>query len=211
LNDPVTGSFAAASANLGSGAVSVSVAGVTGPTPGSAGAHALIWDTLTFSGAAPGATVTITMSGTASLGGDARIAAGAVLLPGGIVSPYALLEGNDYFFLEGAGASPADAVPTYSFQETFGITNGVPMFFGYYVEAFAGVSGCDVTCPPPGAASITDPISFDLPTGVTFTSAAQESLSAVPEPSTWTMMLFGFGAIGFMWRKARCRTARATT
>jgi hypothetical protein len=154
--------------------------------------------------------VTITMSGTASLGGDARIAAGAILLPEGLVSPYALLEGNDYFFMEGAGAGSVDAVPTYSFQETFGITNDEPMFFGYYVEAFAGVSGCDVTCPPPGAAAITDPISFDLPDGVTFTSASQEFLSAVPEPSIWAMMLFGFGSIGFMLRNSRRKGVVAT-
>jgi hypothetical protein len=213
LNDNGTGSSAAATANLGLGYVGVSVTGVTGPTPGSSYARALIWDTLTFSGAAPGATVTITMAGNASLSGDARIAATAILLPatGALAEPPAdyLLEGNFFELFQGAGAGAVTAVPSYSFQETFGITNGVPMFFGIDVQAYAGVSGCDVTCPEPGSASIDDPFSIDLPDGVTFTSASEGLLSPVPEPASWAMLLMGFGSIGFMLRRQRAVVAAA--
>ena len=215
LNDTSTGSFAAASANLATGAVRVSVTGVTGPTPGSAGAHALVWDTLTFSGAAPGASITLTMTGTASLSGDARFAAGIDFEQeaNGIGQlPYALLEGNDAFLLVGAGDPTAySGVPAYSFQETFGIVNNVPMFLGYFVDAFAGVSGCDSPhCPSPGSASITDPLSIDLPEGVTFTSASREALSSVPEPAVG-VFLVGFGVIGWTLRGSRRKDAAAVT
>lgn len=190
LNDAGTGSFASAKANLAAGSVSVTVSGVTGPTPGSAGAHALIWDTLVFSGARPGATVTLTMSGTTTLAGDARVGATAVLLEGTNL-PYALLEGNDFFFLQGAGADPV--TPTYSFQETFGIVNDTPMILGIDVMAFAGVSGCDALCPPPGSASITDPFHLDVPEGVTYTSASKRP-SSVPEPATVALFAGGMTA-----------------
>jgi hypothetical protein len=45
----------------------------------------------------------------------------------------------------------------------------------------------------------TAQFSFDaLPTGVSYSSMSGEFLSAVPEPSTWAMMLLGFAGIGFM-------------
>ena len=55
---------------------------------------------------------------------------------------------------------------------------------------------------------------FDLPSNVTFTSASGVFLSAaspvgaVPEPSTWAMMLLGFGAIGFAMRRSRKNNVR---
>jgi hypothetical protein len=214
LDDTGTRSSASATANLGLGYVSASASGETGPTPASAYAHALIWDTLTFSGAAPGAKVTITMAGNATLSDDARIAATVILLPesGGVgADPFSLLEGNYFELLQGPGADPVTAVPSYSFQETFVITNGAPMFLGIDVQAFAGVSGCDPGCNHAGSATIDDPFSLELPTGVTFTSASGDLLSSVPEPGTWAMMLLGFGGIGLMLRGARRKQLGATT
>jgi hypothetical protein len=213
LSDPSTGSSAGATANQSLGYVGASVSGVGGPTPGSSYARALVWDTLTFSGAAPGATVTITMSGNAALSGDARIAATAILLPasGALSEPPAdyLLEGNLYELFQGVGAAPFNAGPSYSFQETFGITNGVPMFLGIDVQAYAGVSVCDVTCPVPGSASIDDPFSLTLPDGVTYTSDYEDSLTAVPEPATWMAFLMGIGGTLFKLNRRRGRDAVA--
>jgi hypothetical protein len=145
------------------------------------------------------------MTGNAALSGDARIAATAILVPQlAGVSPSTLLAGNYYELFQGAGAGSVTAVPSYSFQETFGITNDVPMFLGIDVQAYAGVSGCDVTCPPPGSANIDDPFSLILPDGVTYTSAYNESLTTAPEPLT--LSFFGAGLVGvaaMRWRKAK--------
>lgn len=82
-NDSATGSSATALARLDQGFVSVQVAG-NGFVPNvgysDSYAHALVWDTLTFSGAAPGAVATVTMTGNATLSGDARISAAVLLL-----------------------------------------------------------------------------------------------------------------------------------
>ena len=64
----------------------------------------------------------------------------------------------------------------------------------------------------------TSSVRLELPAGVTFTSASGQFLSAiapagaVPEPSTWAMMLIGFGAIGTAMRRGRrlSWTAQAT-
>ncbi len=57
------------------------------------------------------------------------------------------------------------------------------------------------------SADVTDPITIDLPPGVTFTSASGVFLTragSVPELSTWAMMLLGFGGLGYAgYRKAK--------
>jgi hypothetical protein len=60
------------------------------------------------------------------------------------------------------------------------------------------------------SADISDPISIDLPPGVTFTSASGVFLTrvgSVPEPSTWAMVLAGFASFAVLGRRARRRTA----
>ncbi len=37
----------------------------------------------------------------------------------------------------------------------------------------------------------------NIPAGVSFTSASGEFLTAVPEPSTWAMLLLGFAGLGY--------------
>jgi hypothetical protein len=56
----------------------------------------------------------------------------------------------------------------------------------------------------------TSSISFQLPTGVTLSSASGDFLTApgVPEPAAWTLMLIGAGAVGGSLRGRRGRTAR---
>jgi hypothetical protein len=195
-SDAATGANASAFADFSKGQVSVNLSG-TGFTPGAGYggtfAHALIWDTLTFSGAAPGATATVTISGNSTLSGDARIGAVAVLFDlanvGTIGTVPSLLEGN---FTDPVGPGP------YSTSMTFAITNNVPMLFAI------GVSGSTGNSFDAGTAFIDDPFSLNLPQGVTFTSASNSFLTSVPEPGTWALMLAGLGAIGFMsWSKRR--------
>jgi hypothetical protein len=199
-SDGATGSSAAAQADLAQGFVSVQVSGTTfipNVGNGSSYAHALVWDTLTFSGAAPGASVTITMSGTAGLSGDARIGAVAVLFDlanvGAIGSPPSLLEGN--------GTDPV-APGAYSVQRTFSISNDVPMLLAIGVSAFAGVTGAGdpLNLPPPGEASINDPFSLALPDGVTFTAA---SVTSVSEPGTLALLAAGVFGVGAARKRRR--------
>ena len=65
---------------------------------------------------------------------------------------------------------------------------------GYVPVTFSasGVSRIDGLQPSDGWAWAMDNLSF-------------ESSGAVPEPSTWALMLLGFGAVGFMMRR-RCAT-----
>lgn len=62
------------------------------------------------------------------------------------------------------------------------------------------------------SAFVSDPITIDLPDGVTFTSASGLFLtetSAVPEVSTWAMMILGFLGLGFLaYRQKRQTTFR---
>lgn len=181
LSDP--NSAGSASANLGSGAVSVGASGTN-----YANAAAIIWDTVTFSGAASGAVATLTMTGSAGLSGAAYARAGALIVDQALypTSPYYVLQGN----------SVGDVNGTYTVQDTATIYNGYPYLVLIGVNAIGGTSGSGLF----GAAYVTDPFSLQLPAGVTatFASGSTEFSSAVPETSTWAMLLLGFAGLGFL-------------
>src|ERR1700733_9781995 len=84
LSQVSTGTSNFAQASLGEGFVSVGASGtfyVPSVGYGPAEASAVVWDTLTFSGAAPGATGTIVMTGTAGFQGNASVRALALVIP----------------------------------------------------------------------------------------------------------------------------------
>lgn len=178
-------SSVSASANLGLSTVSATVS-ANDQGLNYSQSHAVIWDTVTFSGAAPGAVATLTISGNAIISGDARANALAILIPTGYY--------DVGYFVAGNFATPENG--PYTLQDKAGITNGVPYLLLVSVDTYAGLVGE----PGPylaGSASITDPFTLQVPTGVTVTYDYQPS-SAVPEPSTWMMMLLGFVGIVFM-------------
>jgi hypothetical protein len=90
-----------------------------------------------------------------------------------------------------------------------GIQSGVIVH--HAVEFTNGVAGPNITLP-----SITQPWIVDIPDG-TFNFSIPDpdgsilnnfggvslQLTAVPEPATWLMLLFGFGAVGWMLRAGR--------
>lgn len=193
-------SSAYAFADLATGNLSVKASGTyfNGGFFG-AGAASLIWDTYTFSGAAPGATATITMTGTDGLSVNGRISAGSGAFFQTDVSNPQLTSYLNAFNLINA---PID--PTYSFQSTFGIENNVPTILFATVSVASTV--CGVICPGGSESFITDPISLDLPVGVTFTTASGGTFSpvaGVPEPETYAMLLTGLGLLGFTARRRK--------
>lgn len=212
---------AQATANLATGFVSAaaSSSGTTASVADHAYAHALLWDTLTFSGALPGAQITLTMSGTWGGANDARVQAfSALVLRTDIVKPSenlglylsGIYVGHD--FSDGVSIAvngcctpaPSFTGGTYSFTKAWPVYNDVPMVLFLNVSAFsggAGRNGLDGT--QPGNAFITDPLTLDLPTGVTFTSAFAQ---AVPEPSS--LLLLAAGLAG-LWRARRASGSAA--
>lgn len=67
-----------------------------------------------------------------------------------------------------------------------------------------------MTVPPgPGAGTPGEVNGTNGYLGVLPVASAEIVRSAVPEPATWAMMLFGFGAIGFQLRRRRTQAAHA--
>ncbi len=187
-------SSASASANLWSGDVSASASANTeAANPNGAGGRALIWDTVTFSGAQAGQIAIFTISGVAivsapssAIGDTARANALAILMPAS-ASP-----GVGYF-LAGNGGVPENGA--YTLSDQVQISNGVPYLMLAFVDASTGLSGGAEGTFTGGSASIHDPWSLDVPEGVTATFA---SAAAVPELSTWAMMILGFFGLGLL-------------
>ena len=183
-------SSASAVANLGSGFVSATASATTDSTFNGSQSHAVIWDTVTFSGAKPGDVATLAISGTATVSaslpmtGDTARANAAAILVDENVFPYGV-----GYFLSG-NASTAVLSGSYSIQDPASIHNGDPYLLLVYVDAYAGLSGGPF---PGGSASISDPWNLDVPLNVTATFA-----SAAPEPSTWAMLMLGFAGLVFM-------------
>ena len=213
---------AQATANLSAGFVSVaaSSSGTTLSTLDYAYAHALIWDTLTFSGIPGGATqITLHMSGTWGGSGDARVSAfSALVLRSAIVEPAENLGSYlDFFFVahdfsDGVSIAvngcctptPEFSAGTYSFEKSWPIYNDVPMVLFLSVSAYSGGGGRNgLDGSQPGNAFITDPLTFDLPEGVSFTAA---SAIAAPEPSSVLLLVSGIAGLA-AWRR---RNATAT-
>lgn len=232
---------AVAHANLTTGYVSAGTSspGVSVPDGGqmAVSASALIWDTLTFSGAAPGAMATLTMTGTWNLLGDGRAYAfNSLQLLSDItnvtdvygtaigtnncsdaiacnVGWWLAGSGSTTMWIDGLGGnvttffqqpSTAQALPgpAYSVQQSFPIYNDVPMIVFLGVTANSCVHG-GYDCAP-SSTFITDPLSFNLPEGVIFTSASGGfSAAPVPEPETYAMLLAGLGVLGFAARRRR--------
>lgn len=87
-------------------------------------------------------------------------------------------------------------------------TNSLAAILGVTINPLTNMVGFD-----PSRISFTgDSISvnwaglaFNANTVVSLDVAFGQSAPAVPEPSTWAMMLFGFGAVGFSMRRAKRR------
>jgi hypothetical protein len=190
-------SSASATASLQLGTLSASASATTDSSPNGAQSHAVIWDTVTFSGARFGDVATLTISGNAtvsaplSVSGDTARANASAILINESFSP-----GVGYF-LAGNASTPENGA--YTLQDQAQIINGQPYLVLVFVDAFAGLSGGPF---PGGSASISDPFQLDIPVGVTATFA-----SDAPEPSTWAMMMLGFFGLGVLAFRRKAKPA----
>jgi hypothetical protein len=177
----------ASSANLASGVLTAySETGI---------ASASIWDTFTFSSLpAGGATVTATLSLSGTLTG---LSYGIADLQEGPQTDFAngATSINDVFFNTGVFPMPS------SISLSFNVENGTPDTV--LAEIFISGDGAG------GVANFGDPptLSLSLPMGadVATASGVFANFTAVPEPSTWAMLILGFAGLGYAGYRSRTR------
>jgi MYXO-CTERM domain-containing protein len=188
---------AEASADLATGDLFASASSTSAAPNGTAplGAVALagIFETIQFHGAAPGTVGTVRMTGTATYAGDVWAGA-SILVQQGAFNPML----DTFYFMPETVVDCTDCSGTTAYERTatFSIVNDVDYTFIAIVRAFVANDGL------PGTLSITDPISFELPDGLTFTSGSDQLLQAppthgaaseIPEPAA--LGLFGLGLL----------------
>ncbi|MEH6756877.1 MAG: PEPxxWA-CTERM sorting domain-containing protein [Parasphingorhabdus sp.] len=83
------------------------------------------------------------------------------------------------------------------------IVAGQTYFLAFGGNTSLGISG-DTSNPYANGQTYANPGYGSFPTfDYTFRTFSSDSLGAVPEPSTWAFMIFGFGAIGGAMRRRR--------
>ena len=128
---------------------------------------------------------------------------GPVGTTGGITQNLSTLAGQMYtlsFAYLADGGTPSSISATFGGSNVFALTN--PPANTTYQTFSTNVT----------ATSALTPISFSFrndPGFIYLDTVSVSSVSAaVPEPSTWAMMLVGFGAVGFAMRRRQRKTAR---
>jgi hypothetical protein len=158
-------------------------------------ASAAMWDSFTFEGLpAGGETITATLSFPGALTGSSF---GIASLEEGSQTEF-----NDHSeLMASTGAFFNTATPPSSIPLSFEVANGSPIIV--FAELLGEVDGVS------GVADFGDPpmLTLTLPNGASVTTASgvfDNFVSAtVPEPSTWAMMLIGFGGLNFAAYRAR--------
>jgi hypothetical protein len=105
---------------------------------------------------------------------------------------------NYLTFTENGGVGPSPILSLLRNVDTFTVANTLPNFQTQFLGFISTVPFNAITLTVPTDASwvVSD-----------FTTNAQALASAVPEPSTWAMMILGFGGIGFMAYRRKSKPA----
>lgn len=184
----------------GSPAINVNVTTALGRE---ATARAYIFDTFTFDVASGGsALVPVRMAGrwnglgggvSASLGlGQGGNLPAVIYNRNGYASDYPLEPDSGF---TRSGNMVDGYVGSYVFEVLWSVYDGAVLSFFAGVGAATGGGG---------HVYIDDPVTIDLPAGVTFTSASNSTYApAVPEPSSW--LLLGSGTFALAWLRRRAR------
>jgi hypothetical protein len=197
-------------ADLASGDLFVHAKSAASIPTAEAGGQAQIGDTLTFGGAiSPNSVTTFTMSGTWSYSTSGSNSSGSATGSLDIYDDNGLLTGGVACSTPAAGCDSTTnnqtEVTVVGNSFFINSTVNVDLHKKILVEFVVGASTFLT-----GSADITDPITIDLPPGVTFTSASAVFLThagSVPETSTWAMMLAGFAGLGYAGYRRATRAA----
>jgi hypothetical protein len=157
-------------------------------------ASASIWDSFTYTGLpAAGATITATLSLPGTLTGSSD---GFAWLEEGSQTDFN--NGTELFGTDDPVFFNAASKPS-SMSQSFNVTNGETVIVFAEIQAIG--EGSD------NVADLGDPpmLSLTLPEGATVATAADfhNFTSAVPEPSTWAMVLISFAGLGFLGCRRR--------
>ena len=188
-------------ADLASGDLFVHAKSAASIPTAEAGGQAQIGDTLTFGGAiSPNSVTTFTMSGTWSYSNSGSNSSGSATGSLDIYDDNGLLTGGVACSTPAAGCDSTTnnqtEVTVVGNSFFINSTVNVDLHKKILVEFVVGASSFLTS-----SADITDPITIELPPGVTFTSASGVFLTragSVPETSTWAMMLAGFAGMGYV-------------
>jgi hypothetical protein len=163
-------------------------------------ASASLWDTFTFSGLpAGGASIVATLSLAGTLSGGSFLTAN---LEAGTPADFAA----GFPLIEASFPAAGDASLPTTISVTFEAMNGVAetVFADILAHGVDGVA--DFSDPP--MLSVTLPAGVDVTTAGGFDNFAQNS--AVPEPTTWALLLMGFVGLGLVgYREAKAARAAA--
>jgi hypothetical protein len=197
-------------ADLASGDLFVHAKSAASIPTAEAGGQAQIGDTLTFGGAiSPNSVTTFTMSGTWSYSNSGSNSSGSATGSLDIYDDNGLLTGGVACSTPAAGCDSTTnnqtEVTVVGNSFFINSTVNVDLHKKILVEFVVGASSFLTS-----SADITDPITIELPPGVTFTSASGVFLTragSVPETSTWAMMLAGFAGLGYAGYRRATRAA----
>src|ERR1700722_4822899 len=192
-------------ADLASGDLEVHAQSEASLPTAQAGGEAQIGDTLSFNGAiSSSSTTTLHMSGTMSNNNGFTVGSLEIFDDNGLITAGGACSKptGDFFCAPTNNQTEVTVVGNSFFiSSTVNIEDHKQILVEFVVFASSFLTS---------SADITDPITIDLPPGVTFTSASGVFLTgagSVPETSTWAMMLAGFASLAVLGSRARRRTA----
>lgn len=146
----------------------------------------------------PGGTSVMVCGAGCAQSGAFGVNFGAVGVPGGIEQTLATISGQPYtisFWLLNNGGAPSSFTASFGSTTLLSLTN--PPAFGFTLYSFDAIASSSSTQLQFSARNDPAYFAFDNVSVVSNTAAA------VPEPSTWAMMLIGFVALGVGLRRNR--------
>lgn len=191
---------ASASASLLSGDISVHASSTDNP----AGAGAGFFTQLIFHGGVPGASVTASIGGSVTHAGSFFANAGLILALGDAPSNGVINGFNGFTNIASCDPNTASCPATTQAWSVSTTVNNILYETPYtlYVFEWVGTSGDGGFSP--GSVTMTDPVLFNLPDGVTASFSAPGFQSqSIPEPAGMTVLGFAVAAMAAARRRRR--------
>lgn len=113
---------------------------------------------------------------------------------------------SDYLLLtySGSGDPGVEGINATWVSDTEGVPLVIPVISGVTPQFLAETGGVQQV-----TAQLAASAGGNFPSNITFQVQSDAPEAAVPEPSTWAMMLLGFAGLGFAFRQSRRKVAIA--